>query len=191
MTHNSWKSSSIPLIRCWKCSGVLVILKGSLLKQNCPWGVMNVVKSLDSLANGTCQNLVCVHIAKHFGTIQLSQSNINLWHWVHFSHDPFIHGFQINTYMDCSIRFGYYYHSNTPQCWSLVILSIHCNSCFTLSWREIAHFLGWRERKVVCQIWVWWYALLWRYSIQKKELGTGRRCSVPQYWCRWLSQGLY
>ena len=72
--------------------------------------------------------LVCVQLAKYFGTIQLSQSYINLWHWVHFSHDVFVHGFQINSYTDCSIRFGYYYHSNTPQCWSLVISPLYSPS---------------------------------------------------------------
>ena len=30
--------------------------KGSLLKQYHPYGVMDVVKSLDSFASGTCQN---------------------------------------------------------------------------------------------------------------------------------------
>ena len=56
-----WQStpSSPPwiiFIRCWNSSGALEILKGSLLKQYLPKGVMKVVSGHDSLAWGICQN---------------------------------------------------------------------------------------------------------------------------------------
>ena len=51
---------NISFIRRWKCSGALVIPKGSLLKQNLPYGIMNVVRSLEFIDNGTCQKLLFV-----------------------------------------------------------------------------------------------------------------------------------
>ena len=48
--------SRISDIRRWKCSGAMVIPKGSRWKQNLPHGVMKVVSRADSGARGICQN---------------------------------------------------------------------------------------------------------------------------------------
>ena len=47
---------SIVFIIFSKISGALDILKGSLLKQYCPKGVIKVVRSLEGFARGICQN---------------------------------------------------------------------------------------------------------------------------------------
>ena len=46
----------VQFISLWKCSGALDMPKGSLLKQNRPNGVMNVVSSRKPVASGVCQN---------------------------------------------------------------------------------------------------------------------------------------
>ena len=49
----SWRISAI---WHWKCSGAEVIPKGSIVKQNHPKGIMNVVRRDDSGVSGICQN---------------------------------------------------------------------------------------------------------------------------------------
>jgi len=49
------RSARMLLIRLWKCLGALEIPKGSLLKQNLPNGVRNIVRSLESGSRGICQ----------------------------------------------------------------------------------------------------------------------------------------
>ena len=54
-TRTPGMSARSSFIFRWKCSGALLMPKGSLLKQNRPIGVRNVVRSLDSSDSGTCQ----------------------------------------------------------------------------------------------------------------------------------------
>ena len=75
MRHKTPSSpSSIFIILFWKCSGALEIPKGSLLKQYLPWGVMNVVKSLDYGARGICQNpLLKSNLLKTFAPVNCAR----------------------------------------------------------------------------------------------------------------------
>ena len=69
------------IILFWKCSGVLEMPKGILLKQYLPNGVMKAVRSFDSLVSGICQNPLlasgllkivapesCARVSSTFGT---------------------------------------------------------------------------------------------------------------------------
>ena len=50
------RPASISVIRRWKCSGALLIPNCSLLNQNLPNGVINVVRSRQFSSRGICQN---------------------------------------------------------------------------------------------------------------------------------------
>ena len=52
-THS--EASSICKIICWKCSESEESLNVSLLKQNRPYGIMNVVRGDDLEGSGICQ----------------------------------------------------------------------------------------------------------------------------------------
>ena len=104
----------------WKKSGALDIPKGSLLKQHCSRGIINVGRYLLDSARGTCQNQLFVSnlestLAPTRRTRVSSTCGIEYRHWVHFLQDVFIKGFEVYAYPYSSWLFLYYHHAWAPH----------------------------------------------------------------------------